>query len=618
MKKLVLSLSIIINASLAFSQVVLDQTLAPFYHGVASGDPTPSGVIIWTRVTDTASTIPVTWRVATDTGFANIVASGSVVATSAHDYCVKVDVQGLNANKWYFYQFRALNKYSLTGRTKTLPLATATNVDSVRFAVVSCANYESGFFNAYEAIKQRNDVDAVVMLGDYIYEYGQGEYDYNTTAQRHIDPPWEAITQADYRARHSQVKLDPELRHMHQQYPVICVWDDHEVADNGWVGGALNHDSTSDGSWAVRKAAALSTYIDWMPIRLPDPTGDPYRIYRQFTFGKLIDLYMLDTRYQGRTVQVSLSSSALNDTARTIMGIPQRNWLFNNFNTSTRTWQVIGQQVMMAPLQAFGIPVNNDQWDGYPADRNRLYASMQQNSSKNFAVLSGDIHSGWADDLPLSGYGIFNRNKSAGVEFIGTSVTSPYGNPISGGLISLFNSHVRYQNPAKGYLLVNITKKKMQGEYYAVSTINSSNPAASYADGWFVNTGEKYLRHASGATVRGASRIFAQAPGVPMISTHLRLAEEATPANETLVVLGVYPNPVVDNLQVQFYTEKDLPVNISLYDIMGRKVFDRDLGTYSQGLHLSSIETSRLINGTYSLVVQTPEGRMTKTLIKEN
>ena len=172
MKKSLLAFAIIISAGLSSAQVVLDASLAPFYHGVASGDPTPNSVIIWTRVTDTASVIQVTWRVATDTNFTNIVATGAATASSAHDYTVKADVQGLLSNKWYYYQFRALNKYSLTGRTKTLPSASSASVDSVRYAVVSCANYESGFYNAYEAVKQRNDVDVVVMLGDYIYEYG--------------------------------------------------------------------------------------------------------------------------------------------------------------------------------------------------------------------------------------------------------------------------------------------------------------------------------------------------------------------------------------------------------------------------------------------------------------
>ena len=615
MKKILFSSLFIVTAFITKAQVILDPALAPFYHGVASGDPTPSGVIIWTRVTDALqTTIAVSWRVATDSLFANVVASGSATATAAHDYTVKADVTGLAASKWYYYQFSALGKYSLTGRTKTLPPANSTAADSVRLAVVSCANYESGFYNAYEAIKQRNDVDVVIELGDYIYEYGQGQYDYNATANRHVDPAHECITQADYRARHSQAKLDPQLRHLHQQFPFICVWDDHEVADNAYKNGADNHDPATEGLWATRRDAGLSAYIDWMPVRQPDPTGEPLRLYRQFAFGNLIDLYMLDTRFEGRDQSVSYGSATYNDTSRTMMGITQRNWLFNNFNSATRTWQMIGQQIMVAPLKAFGVPVNMDQWDGFPAERNRLYSSMQQNSSKNFVILSGDIHSAWANDLPLSGYGIFSRNKSAGVEFITTSVTSPFTS-ISTGLIQLFNSHVRYVNGSKGFMIMNITKTKVQGDWYYVSTISQSTATTSFGDGWYVNKGEKFMRHASGATSRPLAQKFPFAPSNPM--TFPRLAEETSTVADQFVVLGVYPNPVHDQLKIQFYNEVEMPLHVSVYNMQGQQVFNETMNN-SQGLNMLDIPTSSLSAGAYSLLLETPAKKLSKQFTKEN
>ena len=290
-------------------RINLDSIYEPFYHGVASGDPLPGRVIIWTRVTPDTSTvdsIAVSWRIGTDTNITQVINSGITYTSSDIDYTVKVDVSGLQPDTWYYYSFTAFGKNSLTGRTKTAPTG---DTDSLRFAVVSCSSYEHGFFNAYERIASRNDIDAVLHLGDYIYEYQAGSYS-NFITDRDYEPSNEILSLSDYRIRFSHYHLDPDLRYLHQQYPWINVWDDHETANNSWTDGADNHTTLTEGSWTDRKSAAVQAYFEWLPIRLPDPADDQ-RIYRNFNFGDLLDIHMLDTRLEGRAEQLTFGSPAL-------------------------------------------------------------------------------------------------------------------------------------------------------------------------------------------------------------------------------------------------------------------------------------------------------------------
>ncbi|MEO8147299.1 MAG: alkaline phosphatase D family protein [Bacteroidia bacterium] len=594
--------------------IALDTTLAPFYHGVASGDPTNNKVTIWTRVTaNVTGNIAVTWRVSTDTAFNNIVASGTTMARSKSDYTVKVNVTGLKANRWYYYQFAALNKYSLTGRTKTLPAGT--NVDSVRLAIMACTNYQAGYFNAYEELVHRNDIDAVIYLGDYIYEYEVGGFGYDASINRPHDPATEAITLSDYRTRHSQYKLDPQTRMLHQQFPFIAVWDDHEVANDSYKDGAENHDAT-EGNWYDRLHQARQAYFEWMPVRKPDPTGDSLRLYRKFTFGNLINLDMIDTRLQGRTIQLASGDAHFNDTDRTMMGIQQRQWLFNDFNASTARWNLIGQQVMMAPLVIFGAPLNIDQWDGYPAERERVYNSLNTNSSKNFVVLTGDIHSAWANDLRLPGYSIFNRSASAGVEFVTPSVTSP--NPfstISPGLVQLFNSHARYVDLSyHGFTIIDVNKNRVQGDFYDVNTITSPLYTSSFHEAWYVNNGEKFLRQATSASVRPANKQKALAPAVPMAYGTPRMQAAI---DNSLILLGVYPNPANDFAEAQFYIRKAGTVEISVVDVTGKTLYYFTEEKTGAGVYINRIDLTSLSAGNYLIVIKTDEAKRTYKINKQ-
>ncbi|HYF01805.1 MAG TPA: alkaline phosphatase D family protein, partial [Patescibacteria group bacterium] len=297
-------------------EIPFDEKLKPFYHGVASGDPVQDRVIIWTRVTpETEGDVQVFWRMATDTALKNIVAKGLFTTGQSRDYTVKIDVGGLQPNTTYYYGFTALGRNSLTGRTKTAPVTT----DRLRFAVVSCSNYQQGFFNAYGRIAERNDLDAVIHLGDYIYEYEEGGFGYNDKAQRGHEPKHEIVTQSEYRIRHSFYKLDPDLRRIHQQHPFIAVWDDHETANDAYKDGAQNHQSDKEGDWQQRKVAGKNAYMEWMPIREQES-----RIYRTLNYGNLAELIMLDTRLEGRQKQAdSATDPSLNDPNRTMLGTEQ-------------------------------------------------------------------------------------------------------------------------------------------------------------------------------------------------------------------------------------------------------------------------------------------------------
>jgi alkaline phosphatase D len=469
-------------------KINLDPTLRPFYHGVESGDPMPDKVIIWTRVTPDSTNVPevdVYWQIATDVSFNNVVNYGRETATPAGDYTVKVDVCGLQPGKFYYYMFNALGSNSIIGRTKTAP---AGDNDSVRFAVVSCASWEHGYFNAYDKIADKNNVDAVVCLGDYVYEYASGDFSDNI-AGRTYDPPGECITYEGYEMRYSQYKLDEKLRRLHQYFPFITVWDDHETANDAWRDGAQNHNA-GEGLYSDRKRASTSTYFRWMPIRKPD-ANDTIRIFRKLRYGKLLDLIMLDTRLYDRDEQ---DLGAASDPTRHIMGPVERAWFLQQLDDTTTRWKIIGNQVMFAPVQVFGNPVNPDFWDGYNYERGLIQDHIMQNSIKDIVFLTGDIHTSWCNDVPGPGYNAGTGAGSICVEFTGTSVTSfnlPL--PVGSNIIQSLNPHVKYVNVTdKGYYIVDIKKNKTQADYNFVSV---DQPTSGQTNGpsFYVNEGNRHL-----------------------------------------------------------------------------------------------------------------------------
>ncbi len=501
MKKLTtFFVSLLYSTMCLFGQSVYDQTLAPFYHGVASGDPLPDRVIIWTRVTpnNNQTTIPVLWQIATDTTFENITNYGIVTTNSNKDYTVKADPENLAANTYYFYRFYALGKYSMVGRTKTAP-DPAASPNNVRFALASCAEFSNGYFTPYRKIAQRNDIDAVIQLGDYIYEQSGGNI-------RTFDPDAETISLSQYRTRHSQYKLDADLRLAHQRYPFIVVWDDHEFANNAYTDNAGGHNSLFEGSWDDRKAAAMQAYFEWMPMRRPEPDTNPQRIYRKLSYGTLIDLFMLDTRIIGRNQQAFAFIGA-DDNDRTILGTEQRDWLLDGLSQSNAHWKIIGQQVMFAPLRIAGARINNDQWDGYTADRQRLLDHIMQNNITNTCILTGDIHSAWANDVPYSNYNAATGEGSATVEFITSSITSD-GFPFEFGedVVLSNNSHIKYTNLLQnGYVVLDVTPERTQADYYYVNTVSEPTATQYFEAAFYVQDGQRFLGQSFTESVSSAS-----------------------------------------------------------------------------------------------------------------
>ncbi|WPB58226.1 alkaline phosphatase D family protein [Xylophilus sp. GOD-11R] len=461
-------------------------TPATFAFGIASGDPLTDRVILWThaKVPDSTADVALTWQVARDAAFAQIVASGQVSATAATSFTAKVDATGLAAGNDYFYRFiDAAGTRSTVGTTRTLPAA---DVASVRFAVFSCALYSEGYFHAYADAAQ-SDAQFAVHLGDYIYEYGSDPAKYGNTSvpgNRVASPANDIVTMNDYRTRYALYKSDLNLQAAHARMPWITVWDDHEFANNSYVGGAENHDPATQGDWTTRKNIAAQVYHEWMPIRTPD-TPNLLKIYRRFDFGRLLTLHMLDTRIEGRDRQYDNfgdtdggiarylagltpgTGGVLPDASRRMMSAEQQAWLTSGMSASTATWQVLGNQTIMArmwiptsvltgiaggtatvtaaindyltakvtraaggtaaltptqtalldPTVNLRLPYNLDSWDGYPAQREAILQTVKA-QAKRLVTISGDSHDGWFTNVStLAG-------EKVGIEFAGTSVSS--------------------------------------------------------------------------------------------------------------------------------------------------------------------------------------------------
>jgi alkaline phosphatase D len=468
-----------------------------FRHGVASGDPLPDGVILWTRLTGASGSVPVTWEVASDAGFAGIVASGETSTSGDRDFTVKVDARGLEPARSYFYRFRSGELTSVVGRTRTAPAGATARA---RFGVASCSSFAQGYFHAYRALAARADLDAIVHLGDYIYESGPGQYG----DMRPIEPPREAVTLADYRARHAQYKADRDLQEVHRQHPFICIWDDHESANNAWRDGAINHQAELEGSWADRKTAAQRAYAEWMPIR---DQSDPGRIWRKLAWGDLADVILLDTRMWGRTTSNAaiFGPAPPEDGASSLLGDDQAAWLEEQVRGSTARWKLIGQQVMVANLiLSPGMFVNLDQWHGYPASRRRFLDFLRTSTPGNVVVITGDLHSSWANELVLNPgdpaqYDPATGQGSLAVEFVTPGITSPGLPPAFLGVVQSalpYNPHLRWFDLMRqGYMVLDVTTERVQAAWFLYADIRQLQGAQeTFAAAWSVRSGSLRLQ----------------------------------------------------------------------------------------------------------------------------
>lgn len=589
---------------------MLDERLEPFYHGVASGDPLIDKVIIWTRVTPRVEgTVTGTWKMAKDTLFNEIVRFGNFSTDSSRDYTVKIDVDGLQPDTWYFYEFTAYEKNSLTGRTKTASMG---DKNQLRFATVSCSNYPIGYFNAYRRIMERNDIDAVLHLGDYIYEYEN-----SLLALRQIEPESEIIKLADYRIRHSIYKLDKDLQSIHQQFPFITVWDDHETANNSFKNGAENHDA-SEGNWMDRKSAGVKAYDEWLPIRLPEE-GNELKIFRKIPYGELADIFMLDTRLYERDEQGN-SNMDYRDTSRHILGAEQMNWLKNELLNSSAKWKIIGQQVMFGQLTPFGLTLNNDQWDGYEADRNEILDFIKNNNIDNVIVLTGDIHTAWAMDVAKN-INFYNPNTGDGsllVEFVSTSVTSPslpFPLPQAHDLIEAILPHIKYVDLSKkGYSILDITKEKTQNDFYSV-TVNNLNNNQRYEESWFTKNGENHLKKSLDVSSQEEPNIYL-APELPRIDNVTAINQNE---KNDFALLGIYPNPFITDFGIQFNLFKELEFNFQIFDLTGKIIIEKNIGLLSKGFHFQKlVDLQELSVGNYILSLNFGTENIRKNIVKMN
>ena len=452
--------------------------LKPFYHGVASGDPLTNAVIIWTRVTpeEKVGEIKVSWEISEDKEFALVLEKGVFVTDSLQDYTVKLDIDNLDPDKFYYYRFMALNGISTVGRTKTAPIE---NTD-VKFAVASCSNFQWGYFNAYEGIAKEDSLDAVIHLGDYIYEHGEGVYADTTLDRKHL-PKHEIVSLQDYRTRYSQYRLDPDLQAAHAEHPFIAIWDDHEITNNAYKDGAQNHQD-EEGDYKERIAVAKKVYYEWMPIR------ESEHHYRELQFGAMADLFMLDERLDGRTQQAdSITDPNIANADRHILGESQMKWLEGSLINSRARWKIIGNQVIFS-YQDWGYPnftLNTDGWDGYPAEQTNLTNFLSSNNLQNVIFITGDTHSSWAFEVTNDPFTTYKPSTSEGAvatEFGVASITSAnsdetrtvedvlnHEKSIVGGKI---NPHLKYANLRDhGYLLLELSDSSAVASFKMVETV---------------------------------------------------------------------------------------------------------------------------------------------------
>ena len=481
-----------------------------FNHGIASGDPTNSNVILWTRLTvGNNKKILATYEVSNTKEFKNIIASGQSYTDRNKDFTVKVDVS-IPRNfrgKQVYYRFKAEGVSSQIGATSTLP----ENTSDFKIAIFSCSNYPAGYFNAYNAASKDNSINMGIHVGDYLYEYKQGEYATENAVQlnRQPIPNKEITTLDDYRLRHAQYKSDIDLQALHSSIPMACAWDDHEIANDAWRSGAENH-QINEGSFAIRKRNALKAYFEWMPVREPK---DQSKNWKKYKVGNLVDIKLLETRLSSRSKQLEINEYITNEGTflkedfyktlknknRKLLGNEQLTFIERNVE-SNQAWNVYAQQVLLASLKLppipsgvidmlpgyqqyyktvikHDLPYNLDAWDGYPAEREKFLKLVNAASKKNIFI-AGDTHNCWANNIMLD-------DKFVGAELATPSVTSPGASENFNGMVSskdlenamtLKNKNLKWTNLAdRGYLTINFKPENATAEFIGVDTISSRN-----------------------------------------------------------------------------------------------------------------------------------------------
>ena len=494
-----------------------------FSHGIASGDPLETAVILWTRVTaenPANGPIEVTWEIARQSDFSQIWKSGKIMTQAARDWTVKLDAQGLEPGQSYYYRFSVDGVVSPTGKTKTLPNG---QLDSARFAVASCANWQHGFFNAYDHIARQDHFDAFIHLGDYYYEYAADDY-LDKAAEgigRLHEPRHEIVTLDDYRTRHGQYRTDPGLQGITAKMPMIAIWDDHETSNDSWKEGAENHDA-DEGDWDARRQAALRAYYEWMPIREPRPGRAQSDIFRSYDYGDLLTLLTVETRLTARACPIIIEdhfadisakgssddfqTEILRDPSREMFGQLQSDFIIDKLKTSKaagKSWRIMANQVIMGRLltpdlspyvseeaminiepewpgirdfvglSKYNLPVYPDSWDGYPIARENFYARLIAEDVQDLLVLTGDAHEFWVNDLTSE------AGEKVGLELVTSSISSKTLTAYLGNATSDYNLLLTQSNPDahyynalhNGYIDLTLTPNKGHVKMMCVSTV---------------------------------------------------------------------------------------------------------------------------------------------------
>jgi alkaline phosphatase D len=492
--------------------------MSAFRHGVASGDPLDDRVILWTRLTtDSRDAVETRWKVATDPDLREIVAEGASASDPDGDQTVHVDATGLHPATEYHYAFEAIGETSPVARTRTLP---GPGAERLRMAMVSCAKYNAGYFNAYRRIAER-ELDFVLHLGDYIYEAAQNPPASQTPPAdigRVVDPLHECVTLDDYRKRYAHYRLDPDVQALHHVHPLIGTVDCHEFADGAWSGGSVEHHEDRDGPWAERMAAAFQARWEWTAARQPDP-ADPSRVWRTVPIGGLADLLLIDTRTRR---DAPAEGAAMREPGRTQLGPDQRAWLFDELDGSKAAWRILGNSSVMGHVWDPRIPSETipallklkmvepngrgpdaDQWDGYPEERDEILKRLRgPGGDRDAVVLSGDVHIGLALELlldPVAGTG------PVACELVTTSLTSQNVDdkmgwpprtksvPFEEGLVREV-PHIKWAEfDSHGYVAVEVTPEHVLGEWWFMDTVLERSDGESRAAAWKVERGTPRL-----------------------------------------------------------------------------------------------------------------------------
>lgn len=448
-----------------------------FRHGIASFDPAPDRVVLWTQLADATADETIALVVARDEALTDVVARAHLVVRADDGWTIAIEVDALDPGTAYHYAFETATERSVVGRARTAP---APGAARVRLAFTTCASYAHGFLHVYARIAEQERLEAVVHLGDYIYEYGDGGYG----SLRSYDPPHEVITLADYRRRYAHYRLDPDVARLHARHPMIVTWDDHELANNAHRGGAREHDPATEGSWAERLEAATRAHREWLPRRETVP-GSLYRVLR---FSELVDLFVLDARIEGRSPPPR-TEEEVRSPERTILGVAQRERFLSDLRASTAAWKIVAHGVQLSPQRAFW---NGDAWDGYAHDRRLVLEAIRDADIGGVIFVCGDGHKSFADELPLDptnadAYDPATGEGSIAVELMTPAASSPnvFGEEARTLEVAILESspHTRFvEVEARGYWMLDLDAERALAELRFVDDVEDPTAGGEHVE----------------------------------------------------------------------------------------------------------------------------------------